>query len=247
MNNMRKSVLLAGLALASFTGAAYADHKDYNGYGYSNGYNNGYNNDSYGGRRIIRCESRDQRTAYCGADVSGTVRIVNQLSSNSCIQGRTWGADNRGLWVTDGCRADFEIAANQGYGYGNGYDNGYGNGGYSNGYGNSGYSNGYGNSGYSNGYGNAYGSGYGNGNGYGNSRRLIRCESRDSRTVLCGADVRYGVRLVSQLSRSSCIQGRTWGVARNGVWVSQGCRAQFRIGGGYSNDQYGYSDNGYRH
>ena len=238
MNNMRKSVLLAGLALASFTGTAYADHKDYNGYngsnnGYNNGYNNGNNNDSYGGRRIIRCESRDQRTAYCGVDVSGTVRIVNQLSSNNCIQGRTWGADNRGLWVTDGCRADFEIRANQGYG------NGYGNGsGYGNGYGN-GYDNGYGNSG--------YGNGYGNNNGYGNSRRLIRCESRDSRTVLCGADVRYGVRLVSQLSRSSCIQGRTWGVARNGVWVSQGCRAQFRIGGGNSNDEYGYSNYGYRH
>lgn len=234
MKIMRNSVLLAGLAAASFGGAAYADHKDYYDNGYNNGYSNGYGNDGYGGRRIIRCESRDQRTAYCGVDVSGSVRIVNQLSSSSCIQGRTWGADNRGLWVTDGCRADFEITPNQGYGYGGGYNNGYGNG-----YGNGGYSNGYGNGGYSNGYGNGYGSGYGNGN----SRGLIRCESRDSRTVLCGADVRYGVRLVSQISRSACIQGRTWGVARNGVWVSQGCRAQFRIGG--RNDEYGYSNYGY--
>ena len=31
-----------------------------------------------------------------------------------------------------------------------------------------------------------------------------------------------------QLSRAACIQGRTWGYGRNGIWVSDGCRAEFR-------------------
>jgi len=36
-----------------------------------------------------------------------------------------------------------------------------------------------------------------------------------------------GVQLVRQISRSACIEGQTWGYARNGIWVSQGCRAEF--------------------
>ena len=37
-----------------------------------------------------------------------------------------------------------------------------------------------------------------------------------------------GVQLVRQLSRAACIQGRSWGYGRNGIWVSDGCRAESR-------------------
>jgi hypothetical protein len=70
----------------------------------------------------------------------------------------------------------------------------------------------------------------------------IRCSSKDGRTRYCNVDTRGGVRLVRQESRSPCIQGRTWGVVREGVWVANGCRARFQVGGGQGR---GYGGQGY--
>ena len=64
--------------------------------------------------------------------------------------------------------------------------------------------------------------------GYGYGNRVFRCESNDGRLRECAANTRAGVQLVRQLCRSACIQGRTWGYGRNGIWVSDGCRAEFR-------------------
>lgn len=97
------------------------------------------------------------------------------------------------------------------------------------------------------GYGNAGGdygnSGYGppSGSGYATAGGVVRCESQDGRTRYCDADVRGGVRLTRQLSRTDCVRGRTWGYDNRGIWVGGGCRAEFAIGGG--NGSYG--DAGY--
>ena len=136
----------------------------------------------YGQR--IRCESRDSRTSYCNVDTRGGVRLVRQISDRRCVRGSNWGVNERGIWVTGGCRAEFEL----------GMDSRYGDG------------------------------------------RTFRCESTDNRTRYCNVDTRYGVGLVRQLSRNSCIEGRSWGVTREGVWVSRGCRAEF------STDQRQYSE-----
>ena len=61
---------------------------------------------------------------------------------------------------------------------------------------------------------------------------VVRCESEDKRTRHCPADTRGGVRMVRQLSSTSCIQGQTWGYDRGGIWVSRGCRAEFVTGQG---------------
>lgn len=73
---------------------------------------------------------------------------------------------------------------------------------------------------------------YGHG-GYdaGRDRRVVRCGSDDGRWTHCNADVRGGADLVRQLSRSQCIRGQSWGLDRGGIWVSGGCRAEFRLGG----------------
>lgn len=63
----------------------------------------------YGQGGIVRCESRDRRRNYCAADTRGGVHLSRQLSSDSCVQGSTWGYDARGVWVTNGCRADFAL------------------------------------------------------------------------------------------------------------------------------------------
>ena len=62
----------------------------------------------------------------------------------------------------------------------------------------------------------------------------VTCESVNFRNQEC--TVPGGpVALVRQLSRDDCIEGQTWGFDRdnNAIWVSQGCRAEFRVGGEY--------------
>lgn len=83
----------------------------------------------YGHEEVIRCESRDYRQVYCDIDSRGGVEIVNQLSDTACIEGRTWGWDRRGVWVSGGCRAEFAVAGRGGgYGPPPGYGGGYGGG-----------------------------------------------------------------------------------------------------------------------
>jgi len=70
--------------------------------------------------------------------------------------------------------------------------------------------------------------GNGNGNGWGNSNYSVTCSSDSSNYRTCAWDARYGTpRLIQQLSRQSCTQGRTWGYDNRGLWVSDGCRARF--------------------
>lgn len=86
--------------------------------------------------------------------------------------------------------------------------------------------------GYGNGYGNNNGGYHGN-SGYGGSD-LIRCESNDNRSHSCSftGNRRGDIRLLRQLSGKPCVENQTWGRSRNGVWVTQGCRAEFVIGRG---------------
>ena len=57
----------------------------------------------------VTCSSIDNRRQLCSWDPRyGNPRIVQQLSTSNCIEGRDWGYDNRGqLWVDAGCRARF--------------------------------------------------------------------------------------------------------------------------------------------
>ncbi|MEA2338486.1 MAG: hypothetical protein QOE82_2493 [Thermoanaerobaculia bacterium] len=57
--------------------------------------------------RLITCESDYNSRHRCDADTQNGVRLSRQLSKTSCILNRTWGYDSRGIWVSDGCRAEF--------------------------------------------------------------------------------------------------------------------------------------------
>lgn len=130
---------------------------------------------------LLQCESTDNRPRTCPADTRGGVRLVRQLSKRECVEGQNWGADRDGIWVSQGCRAEFAI------GYG----------------------------------------GRGPGSGYGN--QVVRCDSNKNRWNHCGADTSRGIELVRQLSDRACIRDRSWGVDERGIWVSAGCRAEFRM------------------
>jgi hypothetical protein len=78
----------------------------------------------------------------------------------------------------------------------------------------------------------------------------IYCASDDGRRHTCPVDTSSGViRMVSQRSGSNCMQGRTWGYDRNGIWVDRGCRADFEVGAGRggnaTSERYGRGNAGY--
>ena len=73
------------------------------------------------------------------------------------------------------------------------------------------------------------GGGYPGGGGYG---EVVRCESNDYRTVRCPMNTNGGVRISRQISNTPCQRGRNWNFDRGGVWVKDGCRAEFVTGGG---------------
>jgi hypothetical protein len=58
---------------------------------------------------IITCSSNDGRRNYCAADTRGGVIMSRQISGSPCRLNSTWGFDNRGIWVDQGCRAEFQL------------------------------------------------------------------------------------------------------------------------------------------
>ena len=56
------------------------------------------------------CSSVNFEYSYCRVDTRRGVRLGQQLSSASCVQGRSWGTDPRGIWVDRGCSAQFVVS-----------------------------------------------------------------------------------------------------------------------------------------
>jgi hypothetical protein len=61
------------------------------------------------GEILVRCESREHQYRYCRVDTNGYVRLTRTLSDASCVGGRSWGYDYRGIWVDRGCRGEFAV------------------------------------------------------------------------------------------------------------------------------------------
>lgn len=72
------------------------------------------------------CSSDNGLLHTCRANTDQPIQFVRQLSGAQCVQGQTYGIDRGAVWVTQGCRAEFEVmnqsADNQGYNN-NGYYN----------------------------------------------------------------------------------------------------------------------------
>jgi len=75
--------------------------------------------------------------------------------------------------------------------------------------------------------------------GTASAQNTVTCESRNGQYQSCSANTSGGVTLSRQLSSQGCWQGDTWGYDRNRVWVTRGCRAEFRVGGTSSSNNTG--------
>jgi len=140
----------------------------------------------------VTCSSEGGRYKLCRVDTRGGVRLQQQLSTSGsrggrCIYNESWGYDRTGIWVSNGCRARFQV-----------HDSGWND--------------------------NSSGSWPGSG---GNT---VRCESHGNDRNYCRANTRNGVKLDNQLSNSPCRYHDSWGYDNGGIWVDNGCRAEFRLG-----------------
>jgi hypothetical protein len=68
----------------------------------------------YGNAPRITCSSNDGRRNWCDIGRARDAQLVRQISGSACVRNRTWGVDNRGLWVDQGCRAEFVIGGRPG-------------------------------------------------------------------------------------------------------------------------------------
>lgn len=204
------------------------------------------------GGDVLRCASQDEQTVRCPADTRGGVRLIRRNSGKPCVEGTSWGADRGGVWVSQGCSADFVLGRG-----GSGGDSGTGArvikcesvGGRWNhcaakteagvalaqqlskqpclrnqswGTDDSG----------------VWVSGGCRGEfrllgvepaPQAQAKPLLLCESRDRKARRCDGDTGVGVRMVKQLSKTECVEGRSWGYDAHGVWVEDGCRAEFEL------------------
>lgn len=203
--------------------------------------------------RVLTCESDKGRPRECAAETNGKVRLLRQLSRSPCIEGRSWGAQRDGVWVSDGCRGQFLVGSTQKRpsaddrfvrceskdGRSNhcaartasgvelvrqlsrnacirGQNWGWDERGIW----------------VSGGCRAEFRAASARVDDDDDARQALRCESDEGRPRHCPADTRGGVRILRQLSRAPCIEGRSWGADRRGIWVEGGCRAEFELGGG---------------
>lgn len=55
----------------------------------------------------ISCESKPGGREQCSADTSAGVALVRSYGETACLLGKTWGYDDMGIWVSDGCSGEF--------------------------------------------------------------------------------------------------------------------------------------------
>jgi Protein of unknown function (DUF3011) len=60
------------------------------------------------GGKVVSCAS-DGGKKYCDVSTGRGVRLVKQKGDAPCKEGSTWGYDGLGIWVDQGCNADFAV------------------------------------------------------------------------------------------------------------------------------------------
>jgi hypothetical protein len=56
---------------------------------------------------VITCSSTAGERRQCAADTSAGVALTRSTGSAACLLGKTWGYDDTGIWVSDGCSGEF--------------------------------------------------------------------------------------------------------------------------------------------
>ena len=54
----------------------------------------------------IACASTDGQRNHCAADTSAGVALLRSTGSGTCLLGKSWGYDDKSVWVSDGCSGE---------------------------------------------------------------------------------------------------------------------------------------------
>ena len=60
-------------------------------------------------RPTVACASKPGEREQCAADTSKGVALARSAGEAPCLLGKTWGYDDQGIWVADGCSAEFVV------------------------------------------------------------------------------------------------------------------------------------------
>lgn len=197
----------------------------------------------------VICESPDRKRRDCAADTTAGVQIVRELGDKPCAFGRDWGFDTKKneIWVTRGCRAEFAVRGKPmvstvvcesdagarkhceagtelgvalvkvlgesrcvlGTTWGFDDEGVWVSGGCRAQF--------------------ALGGFRLPESAVPKSAARVVCASELGNLTQCPTDTARGVGLVRQLGESPCVLNRTWGYGAEGIWVSEGCRAEFAV------------------
>jgi len=140
--------------------------------------------ENIGGRVVYRvdCDSEDYGQSRCEAPEGVyvfRVALIRQDSATACVEDENWGRDPRGVWVDDGCSAEFRM----------------------------------------------FGRNIGDA-----APETLSCSSGNYDRTNCRAEgLVFSARLERQRSSAACVEGDNWGWDQYGVWVDDGCRADFLL------------------
>jgi hypothetical protein len=57
----------------------------------------------------VTCSSKAGERQHCAADTSSGVALQKSTGDETCLLGKTWGYDDSGIWVSDGCSGEFVL------------------------------------------------------------------------------------------------------------------------------------------
>jgi len=57
----------------------------------------------------VNCTSQAGERQHCAADTSAGVALQKSTGTGECLLGKTWGYDDSGIWVSDGCGGEFVL------------------------------------------------------------------------------------------------------------------------------------------
>ncbi len=205
----------------------------------------------------VICSSVNNRLTECRTPFTGPAVLSQQISRSACVEGQTWGQRRGLIWVDRGCRGRFREDDRWGGGgypggsnnsavvcesregrvrrcptpfrgpaqlaeqfsnapciQGQSWDSQPGEVWVTRGC----------RASFVEGRGGQYPGGGGGGQ---SSIYSVTCSSDDGRQRSCAWTGRGRPYLLEQLSRTQCVEGRSWGFDGAAIWVNQGCRGRF--------------------
>lgn len=58
----------------------------------------------------VTCSSQPGERQHCAADTSAGVLLARTTGTAACLLGKSWGYDDAGIWVMDGCGGEFVVS-----------------------------------------------------------------------------------------------------------------------------------------